>query len=182
MLESPKTTRWRHEEMRTCNFLLTSGVKELLIGAVDWFLCNILQAPMSGAVFSWRTCESKKKKGENSAFRAGQHNAVNEERQGQTTQTYLYFFLFFMLVDTSKDLERKASVKAPGGSAWPFKCHSRWKDPIGLSFEHCHSSQVSQQDSQAVFFMTFWYKNRNNNKKFKPFSICSQCLLSSIHT
>lgn len=57
MLVSPKTARWRHEEMRTCNFLLTSGVKELLIGAVDWFLCNILQAPMSGAVFSWRTCE-----------------------------------------------------------------------------------------------------------------------------
>lgn len=67
----------------------------------------------------------KKKKGENSAFRVGQRNAVNEERQGQTTQTYLYFFLFFTLVDTSKDLERKTSVKAPGGSAWPFKCHSR---------------------------------------------------------
>lgn len=40
----------------------TSGIKELLIGAVDGLLCDILQAPMSGAVLLWWACESEKEK------------------------------------------------------------------------------------------------------------------------
>lgn len=40
----------------------TSGIKELLIGAVDGLLCDILQAPMSGAELLWRACESEKEK------------------------------------------------------------------------------------------------------------------------
>ena len=94
-----RNTTWgRREEW---NVTLTSGVKELLIGAVDWLLCDVLQTPVSGAVLSWCPCGSEKNTScENLCFYTGSMTdgvmpLISELKDKRAFFFSLFFYFFF---------------------------------------------------------------------------------------
>lgn len=116
--------------------VLTSGIKELLIGAFNWFLGDILQTPMSGAVFScWACGRREKTKKKQKTFRlemTGRVTPLITELTGQSDHAFILYsiqytvfffcsFSFCCSVDNCEDLQGKVRVKASSGDRWFLK-------------------------------------------------------------
>lgn len=178
------------------NVILTSGIEELLIGGVNWFLCNILQAPVGGAVFSCRTCESEeKKKMENLLLESKMRSRVMQIITTDKLSIFvIFFFCFFLLCHASKDWEWKEwrpQVGVHGLSSATAGEKTQMDSPLSTVTTHkCLSKEARQcfswpSDTRAetkkkdlkcfplvhnVYSHASWYKTTENTwEQQKPF-------------